>query len=464
VATCACASAARHALVQMTYPVQGRSYRHNQPDSNVSKVRFLLVTLICASPVLLLTEGLIINGLLAGIVAAAMLIISQSLRPAETEFFVSIIRTPLIVAAVPVLWILIQTLPFGVYAHPIWKSAETALHHPVIGAISVDPGASVIALGQYLSVSAVTFVSAAVAVDRQRAEWILFALTAASAAIALIPLAHDLFLSNIALASFTREQAIDCAGMGAIIASAACIRTFERYETRHSNPQRSVLILRWTFAASFAAMVICTAALTRDATTEALASGCGLSVLFWVFFIRSYELGLFTRILLPVFALAAAILLLGDHLPEGGRSMLLAFAAEPSASATSLSERVLDDAPLVGTGAGTFAALARIYREMNDPPAGPVAATAAAGFAIELGRPMLWFIAAATAGFLLPLLRASRQRGRDWFYPAIGASCLITLALLAFVNSGLLGAATGLIAASALGLALAQSKSRTIRL
>ena len=65
---------------------------------------------------------------------------------------------------------LVQVLPLRVLAHPIWKSAETALGHPVAGGISVDPGASVIALGQYLSVIAVAFLSAAVAVDRQRAE------------------------------------------------------------------------------------------------------------------------------------------------------------------------------------------------------------------------------------------------------------------------------------------------------
>ena len=87
---------------------------------------------------------------------------------------------------------MVQMLPLRALAHPIWNSVETALGHPVAGGISVDPGASVIALGQYLSVIAVAFLSAAVAVDRQRAEWILFALTAAVTAIALIMLTYDL--------------------------------------------------------------------------------------------------------------------------------------------------------------------------------------------------------------------------------------------------------------------------------
>ena len=144
----------------------------------------------------------------------------ELLRPGETEFLVSIIRPLAAVAAVPALWVLVQVLPLRVLAHPIWKSAETALGHPVAGGISVDPGASVIALGQYLSVIAVAFLSAAVAVDRQRAEWILFALTAAVTAIALIMLTHDLFFPGAWLAAFAREQAINCVGMGTIIASA----------------------------------------------------------------------------------------------------------------------------------------------------------------------------------------------------------------------------------------------------
>ena len=110
------------------------------------------------------------------------------------------------------------------------------------------------------------------------------------------------------------------------------------------------------------------------------------------------------------------------------------------------------------------AALAPIYREIDDPPSGPVAATTAATFAIELGKPMLWLITLAAAAFSIFLFRASLHRGRDFFYSAMGGSCLITLLLLAFTNAGLLGTATELIFAAAIGLAVAQSKSRTAQL
>ncbi|MGH6676425.1 MAG: hypothetical protein ACRECE_09430, partial [Xanthobacteraceae bacterium] len=404
------------------------------------KARLILVALIGGSPAILLVGGLAMHALVAGVVAIALVIVARSLRPAETEFLVSLTRPLAFAAAVPALWVLFQILPLNLFVHPIWISAAQALGRPVTGAISVDPGASVIALGQYLSMAAVTFLSAAVAVDRQRAEWLLFALAGACTAIALGVLIHDLFFPGIRLTAFARSQIVDCAGMGAIIAGAVCIRAIERYETRHTNPDRSIPILRWTLGSGAAALVICAAALIFDATYWTIfALGCGLVSLACVLIIRRFVIGAWGALLVTATALAAAVLLLAAHPAEHDRSVLLAFGAAPSASLTSLSERVLEDAPLVGTGAGTFGALAPVYREIDDPPPGAAAATATAAFAIELGKPMLWLIMAAAAASILVLLRAALRRGRDSFYPAMGGGCLITVMLLAFTNAGLLG-------------------------
>jgi hypothetical protein len=342
-------------------------------------------------------------------------------------------------------------------AHPIWKSAETALGHSVAGTISVDPGASVIALGQYLSVIAVAFLSAAVAVDRQRAEWILFSLTAAVTTVALIIMTR--------LATFARAQAIDCVGIGTIIATVACIRTIERYETRRSSPQRSAPVLLWTFVACSAALGICGAVVILGATREVfIATAYGIFALTCISIIRRFALGAIGTTAIAAPALGAAILLLAYHPVERGTSVPLTLAGASDPSLIALSERVLYDAPLVGTGAGTFAALAPIYRQIDDPPSGSTAATAAAAIAIELGKPMFWLITVATMGSIFILLRASLQRGRDSFYPAMGGSCLITLMLLSFNNAGLFGTASSSMAAAVIGVAIAQSKSRTAKL
>jgi hypothetical protein len=431
----------------------------------VSKVSLILVALICSSPVLILWDGLIMQGLVAGIIAICLAITARTLRPGEAGFLVSVIRPLAMVAPVPVLWVMVQMLPLRALAHPIWNSVETALGHPVAGGISVDPGASVIALGQYLSAIAVAFLSAAVAVDRQRAEWLLFALTAAVTAIALLVLTYDLCFPGAWVATFARAQAIDCVGMGIIIASAACIHTIERYESRRSSPQRSVPVLQWTFVACGAALALCSSAIILGATREVLiATGCGILALMCVLIIRRFPLGPFGTPAIVASALVAAILMLAPRPEEHGTSAPLALARASSASLIALNERMLDDAPLVGTGAGTLAALAPIYREIDDPQPTSVAATAAAAIAIELGKPMFWLIATAMAGYIFILLRASLQRGRDSFYPAMGGGCLITLLLLSFNNVGLLGTATSLIAAAIIGLGIAQSKSRTTKI
>jgi hypothetical protein len=406
---------------------------------------------------MLLWDGPIMQGLVAGVIAVALAITAQTLRPAETEFLVSIIRPVVAVAMVPTLWVLVQLLPLRLLAHPIWKSAETALGYLIAGTISVDPGASVIALGQYLSVIAVAFLSAAVAVDRQRAEWILFSLTAAVTAVALIIMTR--------FATFARAQAIDCVGIGTIIASAACIRTIERYETRRSSPQRSVPVLLWTFVACSAALAICGAVVILGATREILiATAYGIFALTCISIIRRFALGPIGTTAIAAPALGAAILLLAYHPAERGTSVPLTLVGASDPSLIALSERVLHDAPLVGTGAGTFAALAPIYRQIDDPPSGSTAATAAAAIAIELGKPMFWLITVAIASSIFILLRASLQRGRDSFYPAMGGSCLITLLLLSLHNAGLFGTASSSIAAAVIGLAIAQSKGRTTKL
>jgi hypothetical protein len=253
--------------------------------------------------------------------------------------------------------------------------------------------------------------------------------------------------------------------MGTIIAGAACMRTIERYETRGSNPQRSVPLLLWTFVACSAALAICGVAVMLSATREILvATVYGILAMACVSIIRRFALGPVGTTTIAAPALGIAILLLAYHPLERGTSVPLAFAGTSDPTVIALSERVLYDAPLVGTGAGTFAALAPIYRQMDDPPPGSTAATAAAAFAIELGKPMFWLIIVATAGTIFILLRAALERGRDSFYPAMGGSCLTTLLLLSFNNAGLFGTASGLIAGAVIGLAIAQSKSRTATL
>jgi hypothetical protein len=426
----------------------------------VSKVRLIIVILICASPVVLLWDGLIAQGLVAGIVAAGLVVTARTLRPGEAEFLVSIIRPAAAVAAVPALWIILQALPFGIFANPIWSSAKLALGHSIVGSISVDPGASIIALSQYLSLGAVAFLSAAVAVDRLRAEWLLFALTGAGAVFALLLMAHGLFSPLVEFSAYMTAQAADCAAIGAVIAGAACMRSLERYDSRHGRSHGSMPVLLWTIAACGFALLLCIAAIIFQEPSEVLfAMTCGVVIIAWIIVVRRYRLGAWGVVPFAVVVITVALLVFTTHPLERGRSVLLTFAPAPSQGV--VSERMLKDAPLVGTGAGTFSALVPIYRAIDDPLGSSQASTTAATVAIELGRPMLWLLVLAATASMLIFLRAALQRGRDSFYPAMGGGCLVTLLLLVFIDAGLLGNAAGLMVAAMFGVSLAQSKSRT---
>jgi hypothetical protein len=431
-------------------------------EFHVSKAQFILVALICVTPIILLRDGLAMQGLVAGGIGVALAIAAITLRPGETEFLISIIRPLLVFALLPILWIVFQILPLGIFAHPIWASTEATLGHTIAGTVSVDAGASVLSLGQYIALAGVTLLSAAIAIERGRAEVLLFTLTYAVTMIAVITLTHVWLLPYLRLSPFLRAQAAVCVAMGTIVASAACIRTVERFETRAARPRRRGSTLLLTFMGSSTALVVCATTLVLDGTRqEQEAAACGVALLVCITIIRRLQLQLWGIAIIAISLTGAVILLIAAQPSARGRSLLLSFAVSSPTSPPSVSERVLKDAPFAGTGAGTFAVVAPIYREMDDPPTDPVAATAAASLGIELGRPLLWLIVAAMGASIVFLLNCCLKRGRDSFYPAMGASCLATMLLLSFVNPGLLGDAAGLIAAITLGLAIAQSKSRT---
>ena len=422
-------------------------------------VRNLLIALICAAPLMLLSDSLIVQGLVAGVGAVAVAISCVTLRSGEAGFFISIARPLLLAAAIPALWMLLQILPLGILVHPIWSSAQAALHHRINGRISIDPALSLIALGQYLSLTAIAFLTGAIAVDRQRAERILFALTIAVGIASFIVIVHQLLLPGAWLAEGARTAAIDCASLGTIIAGAACIRALNRHE--RAARLQSELTEPLTIINCSISLLICAAAVALGATRELLfATGCGLLALAYQLIIRRLGFGLLGTAVLAAPAIWIAVVLVATRPVPHDVSLLLAFAGESAPRSIALSQRMLDDTPVVGTGAGTFTALAPIYREVDDPPADFPAPTTAVAIAIEYGKPMLWLIVAATAALIILLLHASLQRGRDSLYSAIAGSCLLTLLLICFTNAGFFKTTPALLIAVTIGLGLAQSKSR----
>jgi hypothetical protein len=427
-----------------------------------------LVLLVVTTPAILLFDGPIIHGLVTAAAAVSVAIVALRIRPGEAGFLSTVIRPMAIVAAIPALWMLFQVLPLKIVglANPIWESAATALGRPLTGSISIDPGATLISLARYLSAVAIAFVAAAVAVDRRRAAWVLFALTAATTIIALMVLAAGLgnftFLSN-SIGGPASAATTDSAGLGIILAAATVLHTIERARMQQLGQGGSTVWLLLTFAACLIAVAICSLALFVGATSQAyFAVSCGVATFAVAIIGRRFRFGPWGYSAIVSVALVVGIAAVAFQPRRQTMDLTLAFAARAPAPLIALTQRVLTETSWAGTGAGTFAAVLPIYRDIDEQTTGSVAPTAAAAIAAEMGRPFLWAILIAVIALALTLLRGAVRRGRDSFYSMAGAGSVVVITLLAFGNVGLLNMPVFVITAAVVGIAIAQSKSRSI--
>ena len=145
---------------------------------------YLLVLLICATPALLIIDSPIDQGVIPAVLAMALAFAARTIRPGQADHFFALARPVAIVAAIPAVWILVQMLPLEIVgiSNPIWDSASAGIGHAIRGGISIDPGFTLLSLSRYLTMVAVLFLSMVACLDRQRAQWVLFALTTGTGA------------------------------------------------------------------------------------------------------------------------------------------------------------------------------------------------------------------------------------------------------------------------------------------
>lgn len=426
----------------------------------------VLVLLISATPLTIIFDDLAVQGLIAVLAALSSAIVALRIRPGEASFLSSVIRPFAIVAALPAVWMLFQIVPLQTagLVHPIWKSASAALGQPMTGSISVDPGGTIISFITYLSAVAIAFVSVAVAIDRRRAEWVLLALMAATTFSALIALAGSFEI--FALPGFkdggrSNPVATTAASLGVIFAIAATLHVSQRGDGRRIDQLHSSSWLN--FGASFSALAICSVAVLTDESSQIYFSVVyGVAITAVVIAIRRFSLGPW-----GIAAIASTILfilLAVFALQLGGSTVGLttAFASQATTQMLAVTQRILSDANWAGTGAGTFSAILPIYQEIGESTTGQLAPTAAAAIAIEMGRPFFFVLLIGVLALVFVLMRGALRRQRDSFYSAAGASCTVTTALLSFSNAALLSTPTMIVVAAAIGMAIAQSKSRLV--
>jgi hypothetical protein len=420
----------------------------------------ILSALLAILPVLMILDGVFANGVVLAFDAIGMVVVALTLQAGDLNRFSRLLRPGAILTLfIPCVWMLLQVMPIPIraLANPIWVSASAALDEPLMGAISLDIGATLLSLVHYCAALATAFMAAAVTLSKQRAESVLFFLTAVAALIAAELIAFDL---GLPLPGFERPQAVDIAVIGFIMSCATTIRAYELLGTpnaRQKNPQMTVKVAA---SVSVAAFVACLTALLMSATTVLLfAALFAAGILISVLAIRRWRLGPWGRAGIAAVAAVVAIGFFAIALAKKDADPAHALSTQGQNSAI---ERMLSDTKWMGSGAGSLQALLPIYRDTDEAAASEMP-TATATIAIEMGQPFLWASVVVLLMGASTLFRRALLRGRDYMYSSTGASCIIALLVSLSVNNGALGPIASLMASALCGLAFAQSKSAGAR-
>jgi hypothetical protein len=429
----------------------------------------LLLGLIGISPALLVVDGPTVYAGLVAFAALALALVGASIRPGEAGHLASVIRPVSAIAAIPAIWLVVQMIPFSIksWAHPVWQAAETALGAPIASGITIDPGATLVATCRYSSVIAILFVATVVTIERIRAERVLSWLVGLAMVAAVARIIHGLlvfeFLDQAAEVGFTMSTTAVCA-LGVVISAAAAVRALERYEAH--QPQSDIPFGKFALAPvlALAAFSVCALSLVIFSSAPvSIAAASGLATLVILMVIRRLGFAPLAGDAVAAMAIgiviAVAITIAETHAGTG--NAMLRYASTSPSSLISMTQRMIADTGWPGTGGATFALLLPIYGNSNIGNVAMVAPSTAAQIVIELGWPALWAILIMTFVVLFLLLRGALQRGRDSFYPAAGAGCIVVLTLEAFCDASLFCTAVLVYATAALGLALAQRISRT---
>ena len=201
--------------------------------SPMSAALAILLGLLSLCPAIVTVDGPFLPCLIPFMLAAGLILVSANLAPGEAQHLSNVVSRPFVlVAAFPAVLMILQILPIPFLANPVWTSVSPGFRHGIAGGISVDVGATALALVRYLSAVGVVLLAAAVATNRERAESVLFGVTGATVLISFASLLHNLFGFNVIT---MRDEAFDCACLGVTLTAACALLVFERHETRRIN-------------------------------------------------------------------------------------------------------------------------------------------------------------------------------------------------------------------------------------
>jgi hypothetical protein len=210
-----------------------------------------------------------------------------------------------------------------------------------------------------------------------------------------------------------------------------------------------------------AGAIICLVALISHATYDVLiCAAFGLLVVGLVILIRRLNLARWTAATLCAAILVACGGVIALRFAANSSlSPLFSFAKVESADAVTAALRMMADANWTGDGVGTYQALAAIYRDADGAP-GPAAINTITSIMLEWGRAGTMIVILLVVQLLVMLFRGALARGRDSFYAAAAAACLVIAFCEAYCDASFTTVTVQMMAAIIVGLGLAQTTGR----
>jgi hypothetical protein len=306
-------------------------------------------------------------------------------------------------------------------------------------------------------------VVAVVAFDRRRASQVLNFLVCATVFAAALSVGRELIRLH---GSPSLEPNADAtiapivAVLGVLFSCAMAVGAIDGSRRSSGRSERSSPAPTFTISCAIASAFVCIAAISsRPDPVSIAATLLGVGTLLAVVAIRKWFFELWgttgvivTMAFLFVASFSSIIPIRNDVDP------IIALSPQNGASV----ERMLNDIPGTGVGAGAFQSLLPLYRDTEITRAGDRPIPAAA-IAIDMGRAFLCLLIAAVLLGAFILLKRSLSRGRDYLYPAMGAGASLSLLMMIFSDSGSLDFGPSLLIGAVFGLAFGQSLSSVDR-
>lgn len=378
------------------------------------------------------------------------------------------------------LWVLVQMMSplTEPWHHPLWRDVATSLRTDVAGSIAIDRFEAGSALLRLLTYGGVFWLSLQCCRDRDAARKILLTVAAATVVYAIYGLVIQFsgaktilwypklyYVDDLTSTFVNRNSFATYGGLGLICVTALITQqTLRHYWSSDNRRQRLRVFLRalterdWILILAWG--LLATAVLLSNSRGGFAAVCFGLGA-FVVAILLSP--GVPSRVARAfAFAVVASGLL---FVFVSGGDLLTRVASTNQVNdqirieLTALSVTATGDAPLVGTGFGSFEQIFHVYR--GDTEAFRIRSDRAHNTylenALELGIPAASALVATVGCLAWICLMGIRRRRRGIIYPAVGLGATILVGVHSLVDFSLQIPAVAITYSLLMGLACAQS-------